>query len=248
METHMNTWKMACMMVVGALGWGTAGADTILVDFGTVAGRHSVGAPDSNGNTWDYITGATDNNTDLVGTDGLVTTIDLALSGFTGGGPGTYNTGLTPSPTLNGGLFAFNAVTDDAIFFTATDAPVLTLSGLDPLATYDLVFYGSRVTTIERWTTYAVGANSAELQTSGSSLSGNWNSSSVITLSGLAPDVNNQIVVTLSANTASGGSGSSTFGYINAMQITVVPEPATLLFMATGIATLWARRRLGQRR
>jgi hypothetical protein len=222
---------------------GTASADTYLIDFGTVAQRHSVGLADANGNFWDYITGATDNNLDLVNTDGDVTVVDLALSGFTGGGPNTFNTGLTPDAGLGGGQFAFADVTDDAIFFTATDAPVLTLSGLDSAATYSFVFYGSRVAAAERWTTYAIGSDSEELQTSGSSLSDNWNSDTVVSLTGISPDINNQIVITLSANTASGSSGSATFGYINAVQISVIPEPATIALLGMGGGILLVTRR-----
>ena len=237
-------WLAAVLTVAAGLMTPVRG-DIILVDFGTVAQRHSLGAADANGNWWDYITGATDNNLDLVNTAGSVTEVDLALSGFTGGGPGTYNTGLTPNAGLNGGAFAFTNVTDDAIFFTATDSPVMTLSGLNAAQTYSLTFYGARVSADDRWTTYAVGASSAQLQTSGAPLAGNWNSANVVTLTGLTPDLNNQSVINLSSST---GSSGTSFGYINAMKIEVVPEPGVAAFVMLGGAVLGLGRRFRRSR
>ncbi|MGB6221160.1 hypothetical protein, partial [Haloferula sp.] len=120
---------------------------TVLVDFGTVAGRHSVGSADSNGNFWDYITGSADNNTGLIDVDGNASSINLTVtSGFTG--TGTYNSGLSPVSSLGpggDGSFAFAAVTDDALFVNSDGSTgVLTLSGLNDSLTYDLSFYGSR--------------------------------------------------------------------------------------------------------
>lgn len=216
-------------------------ADIILIDFGTVAQRHSVGVADSSGNFWDYITGVTDNNLDLINSDGVATEVDLALSGFTGGGPATYNAGLLPDSGLNGGVFAYTNVTDDAVFFTATDSPVMTLSGLNDAFTYDLTFYGSRVNASTRFTTYQVGAGSVELQTSGSTLTGSWNADTVVTLSGLT-SVGGTLAISMAGNTQAGQAGTATFGYINAMQINVVPEPSTaLLIMLGGLAGLYAR-------
>lgn len=241
MMTHPILKSGLLAALVTAAGLITpARGDIILVDFGTVAQRHSLGTADANGNWWDYITGATDNNLDLVNTAGSATDVDLALSGFTGGGPGTYNAGLLPNAGLASGDFAFTNVTDDAIFFTATDLPVMTLSGLNAAQTYSLTFYGARVSADDRWTTYAVGASSAQLQTSGAPLAGNWNSANVVTLAGLTPDLNNQIVINLSAST--GGSGTS-FGYINAMKIEVVPEPGMAAFVVLGGVMLGLGRR-----
>lgn len=239
-----RSWLVAALAGLAGLVTPVQG-DIILVDFGTVAQRHALGVADANGNWWDYITGATDNNLDLVDSAGNATAVDLALSGFTGGGPGTYNAGLTPNAGLNGGVFAFTNVTDDAIFFTATDSPVMTLSGLNAAQTYSLTFYGARVSADDRWTTYAVGASSAQLQTSGAPLAGNWNSANVVTLAGLTPDINNQIVINLSAST--GGSGTS-FGYINAMQIEVVPEPGVAAFVVLGGVMMGLGRRFRRSR
>lgn len=238
--TNCRQW-MAWVGVAG-LAWGAmcgspARGEMILVDFGNLAERHSVGAPDANGNWWDYITGATDNNLDLVNTLGNATTIDLQMAGFTG--PNSWNGALTPNPALNGGLFAFEAVTDDGIFFTDVQTPSMTLSGLDPSLTYSLTFFGSRVTSITRTTTYAVGAANQTLTTSGLAIGSdgnNWNDNTVVTLSGLSAPAG-QIVVNL---TATGG-----FGYINALEIEYIPEPGSFGLLALGALLVRRLRRRG---
>lgn len=234
--------------IVSLLGLLPLGAATVLIDFGTVAGRHSVGVADSNGNFWDYITGEGDNNTDLVDVNGSVTSIDLAVSGFTG--PGSYNGGLSAVAGLGpggDGSFAFDAVTDDALFLNSDGSTgTLTFGGLDDGSTYDLYFYGARVTTSSRFTTYAVGGSSVELQTSGSGIASNstdnWNDDTVVGLTGISPS-SGQIVVNVTANSASGGGGSDTFGYVNAMRITQVPEPSAALLGGLGVLGLLGRRR-----
>ncbi|MBU0677344.1 MAG: PEP-CTERM sorting domain-containing protein, partial [Verrucomicrobia bacterium] len=227
----------------------TAQAATILVDFGLVAKRHSVGSADGNGNYWDYITGSTDNNTDLTDTGGNTTSIDLQMvSGFTG--PADYNFGYTPNAGLNGGNFAFTNVTDDAIYFLGSETPQMTLSGLNNLYAYSFVFYGSRVSTDDRWTTYTIGGNNQQLQTSGSPLTDNWNSDTVVSINNVFPS-GGQITINLSSST---GASGSNYGYINAMQITEdedppeppasAPEPSTaMLLMAGGFLLKGLRRR-----
>ena len=81
----------------------------------------------------------------------------------------------------------------------------------------------------------------AELQTSGSTLTGSWNADTVVTLSGLT-SVGGTLAISMAGNTQAGQAGTATFGYINAMQINVVPEPSTaLLIMLGGLAGLYAR-------
>ena len=215
-----------------------------VVDFGIFANRFSVGTADPNGNWWNYISGVLD-NIQLKRTNNLNTTIGVVMSAWTGGGTASYNPEppYTPSPTLNSGTFAFSGVTSDAAFFTATDNPKIILSGLDPLASYDLIMYGSRNTdgslaTNRRHTTYYIGNTasqySVELQTSGPGLpqpvGGNyWNSSNVVTLSNITPDSNNNIVLNLIAFVSAGKTGARTFGYINALQINARYIPSLLI-------------------
>jgi hypothetical protein len=224
-------------------------AVTVLVDFGSVAGRHSFGSADSNGNYWDYITGNADNNTGLIDVDGNASSINLTVtSGFTG--TGTYNSGLIPVSSLGpggDGSFAFAAVTDDALFVNNDGSTgVLTLSGLNDSLTYNLSFYGSRVTASDRFSTYSVGASSVELQTSGTAIASNgtdnWNDDTVVSLTGLSPTLG-QLVINLTATSATGGGGSDTFGYINAMSISAVPEPSNSLIVGICIFSLLFRRR-----
>ncbi|MBU0677345.1 MAG: PEP-CTERM sorting domain-containing protein [Verrucomicrobia bacterium] len=214
-------------------------ADMILVDFGLVAKRHSLGGADGNGNHWDYITGATDNNSDLVwASDGTGSGANLQMvSGFTG--PADYNFGFNPNASL--GDFAFTNVTDDAIYFLDSATPQMTLSGLNNSYTYNVTFYGARVTTTIRDTTYSIGSSNVTIRTSGDNIASNgtddWNDNTTRTIAGISP-TSGSIDINLSAT---GG-----FGYINAMQIEeVIPEPSTALLLllgGTGIL-LRARRR-----
>ncbi|MGB6222524.1 hypothetical protein, partial [Haloferula sp.] len=106
--------------------------------------------------------------------------------------------------------------------------------------------YGSRVTTSDRFTTYSVGASIFELQTSGTGIASNgtddWNDDTVVSLTGLTP-TSGQLVINLTATSATGGSGSNTFGYINAMSIAAVPEPSNCLIGGICILSLLFRRR-----
>lgn len=229
---YIQCMAMACLVLA-------AEAD-VLVDFGTVAKRHAVdgvgaNVADSNGNYWSHITGAADNNTNLLSTAGTASGIGLEVSNFTG--PGDYNGGASPDAGLNDGLFAYTDVTDDALFFVDSLAPTVTLSGLDSGKTYNLVFHGARVTSSVRTTTYATFGTNITLQTSGADVGGagvNWNDDTVARIEGITGV--ESTVINLSAT---GG-----FGYINAMEIEVIPEPATLgLVMGVGCGILFVRRR-----
>lgn len=54
---------------------------------------------------------------------------------------------------------------------------------------------------------------------------------------------NSTIVASLRGYTATGGGGSTTFGYINAIGIEVVPEPATWVLLAFSLTTVMVLRR-----
>lgn len=225
-----------------------ARADVILIDFGTVAKRQSVGAADSNGNWWNQVTGKNDVLSSMITSANGATTVGLTISDIAGGGTGDYNAGLTPNAGLDGGKFAYTNVTDDALFWTATDTPTLNFTGLNDSLTYSFTFYGSRVSANERYTTYQIGAQSAELHTSGSTLPSSWNSSSVVTISGVTSS-GGAVNVDMSGFTGAGKTGAATFGYLNALQITSVPEPSSALFLVLGAPALlgarrWARRRM----
>jgi len=233
----MMTKRMAMAGLLAVLAVGGARADMVLIDFGPLAGRHSVGAADSGGNWWNHVTGATDVIGDLVDADNQSSGIGLTMSGWDG--MNTWNAGLTPDPALNGGTFAYTAVTDDGAYFTAAQAPSILLSGLDPSLTYDFTFYGARRDAV-RYTTYDINGNAVELQTG---FSPGWNDDTVVMLSGMTPDGNGDLQIDFIGYTGSGETGSRTFGYLNAMQIDVVPEPAAFSFMLIGAMALRLMRR-----
>jgi hypothetical protein len=161
------------------------------------------------------------------------------VTGFSG--VNTWNAGATPDPNLNDGDFAFETLTRDGLFTVAGATGSVTISNLNASLTYDLVLYGSR-TNFTRYTTYSVvGGGSQELQTGAP---GAWNDDSVVVFSGLSPDANGVIVFTAVGNAAPGQAGADDFGYLNGMQLAVVPEPGTLALLVAGlgVAGFWRRR------
>src|SRR5690606_2170371 len=107
---------------------------------------------------------------------------------------------------------------------------VITLSGLDDSLLYSFDFFGSRDTTNPRITTYTIGEDSVNLQVSGTDLGGpgiHMNTSTFATLSNISPVSGNIIItVTLDPELDPGS-----FGYINAMQVTAIPEPSSALLL-----------------
>lgn len=215
----------AGLLVTGLVG--SASADVILVDFGNTSGTTAGNWNNSN------LSGYT--LTDMIDTDGNTTTYDLFFTTAVGQG-GNWGVTAAPSP------FNVSSAYNDGLF-TAADTISFTLSGLSASETYDLTMFASRDATGTRITDYTVTGSGApvilSLQTSGTDLGGvgiNHNMASTANFSGIAPDVNNQITVSIDIN--SGG-----FAYLNAMQITVVPEPASLSFLLLGGLVLRLTRR-----
>lgn len=227
-----------CVMVLALVLGAAAYGEIILVDFGPSTGEQ--GSPDGNGNNWNNVSSLSGLENLMPVTGSQPTTIDISMTGWDGFN--TWNSGLTPDANLNGGLFAFTDVTDDGAYFTASQAPTLTLSGLDLTMTYDLIFYGARRDS-ERYTTYSVaGAGSVELQTGDDP---GWNSDTVVSFTGLSPDGSGNIAVDHIAWTGTGQTGSRTFGYLNALEIEThpIPEPGTLALLGLGACGLFLRKR-----
>jgi hypothetical protein len=197
---------------------GSANADVILIDFGNTSGT-TVGNW-NNSNVSGYTL------TNMIDTDGNATVYDLFFNTSVGQG-GNWGVTAAPAP------FNVSSAYNDGLF-TAADTITFTLSGLLATETYDLTMFASRDAAGTRITDYTVTGSGApvtlSLQTSGTGLGGvgiNHNIANTVNFSGIAPDVNNQISVSIDIN--SGG-----FAYLNAMQITVVPEPASLSLLLLG--------------
>lgn len=218
-------------------------ATTILIDFGN-NGTNGVQttSPDANGNYWNNSSTVSYSVTDMVTSNNVGTTIDLTY--ITSTSANTNPLGVTGAPSP----FNIASAYQDAIFTTATTAGTgitFRLSQLDATKTYVFSFFGSRDATTSRTTTYQVAGattTSGSLQTSGTNLGGtgiNHNIANVLELGGsggISPNGSNQIDVTFFS--ASGG-----FGYLNAMEITVIPEPGAALLGGLGMLALLRRRR-----
>jgi hypothetical protein len=253
-----------------------AQAARLLVDFGrndvaTGGGQGAITpSPDINGNYWNNFnkeaftpdTGSLD-VPDNASISGLVTVANVAtgigiqLLDLTGNDEwlanGAANGGLVnPNPALLGDLAIPTATRD--YFFTQQSSASFVLNGLNPLATYDLKFFGTRNTAagdnnIRNTQFRATGANGALLslvmQTSGAGAGSGassfafGNDDSTVDIVNLVPDANNSIKIDMLTNR--GG-----FAYIAILDITenvAVPEPAAgLLLVLGGVFSLINRR------
>lgn len=82
-----------------------------------------------------------------------------------------------------------------------------------------------------------VNSGTQTLQTSGSNVGGagvNYNDSNLAVINGITPNGSNEITLAVS---------SSGFSYLNALQITIVPEPATVALAFGSLGTMLFLRR-----
>jgi hypothetical protein len=251
---------MAAIMVVGMAM--TADAQTVLIDFGNNIPSFRgipVPNPDPNGNTWNSLQPGLF-YTNLVDTSNSATTIDFGFS--TGVGTDSYNgpAGAVsfPAPTpaeiaatdidaaALGNLGVIEAAFDYANSPSPGSPARFEIQQLDPAKTYNLTFYASQKFAADSATLFSVysdntyttlvGSVSLNHQDPGSP----WlhNRDKVATISGLAPQTSNILYVQFQ------GAGGNT-GFLNSMQITAVPEPATmaLVALAFGLIGCVGRRR-----
>jgi len=228
----------------------SASAQSILIDFGSgnatngsyLTVSNSSNGPDSNGNYWNnlFLNGSTLNN--MVFSDNSSSGISMAapgtLVGAAGGGWGIGNgTVNLSSPNLN----IFTAYTDGIYQFAAGGSNTLTFSGLNPTKTYNFSIFGSRADAganrVTRYTIAGLGGSSFQtLTTSGPGVGGagvNFNNSQTANFSGIQPNGSNEITLTMSVE-------SGVAWHLNALEITVVPEPTTkALLILAALAGSW---------
>ena len=111
----------------------------------------------------------------------------------------------------NSAIWDMNTAISTSNFSSNGENPVLTISGLNPTATYSFQTFGSRAGDGNRETTYTyAGENSGSATIDAAS-----NTSSVATVKGIKPTAQGVVVLTIgkSSNNTSG------FSYINAMRI-----------------------------
>jgi len=227
----------------------SATAQTILIDFGSdnaangsfLSISNSSNGPDSNGNFWNnfFVNGSTLNN--LVFSNNATSGISMAgpgtLVGAASGGWGVANGTVNLSnPNLN----IFTAYTDGIYQFAAGGSNTLTFSGLDSSKTYNFEVFGSRSDAATRVTRYTIaglgGTDFRTLTTSGTNAGGtgfNYNTSNTTSFTGIQPNSSNEITLTMSTE-------SGAAWHLNALELTVVPEPETnALLLAAAIAGAW---------
>lgn len=230
-----------------------AGAQSLLLDFGTDSSYRGVSVtnPDSNGNFWNGIApGAF--YPDLVDKTGAPTTIDFGISTPVGtdsynGPAGDTSAGVPETVGATdidaaalGDLGVINAAYD---YIDGINAR-FEIQGLDPTKTYNLSFYGSQKFNSNASTVYSVYTDntyttlvaSTSLNVHQADMPWLHNRDTVATLTGLAPQTSDILYVQFTGS--AGGSG-----YLNAMQITAVPEPTSALLAASVVGLAVARRR-----
>jgi hypothetical protein len=172
---------------------------------------------------------------------GAGTGIGLTASGFN---PGSNLNGTT-APVAPANMFDPQATRDNLFGHTANfnqPAPlplgVLTLTGLNPTATYDFTFFGSRTGVSDnRETKYDVlGTGFALLDTAN-------NTANVAAVLGATSDAFGNLTVNVTKGP--NNNNSSGFFYLGAMQIVAVPEPSSMaLAVLGGFGLMIAGRRL----
>ena len=239
---------------------GSAGAQTVLIDFGNNLSFRGVTVPnpDPNGNSWNSLFPGVF-YTDLVDTTNSPTTIDFGFSTAVGtdsfNGPAGVTSFPNPTPAeiaatdIDTAALGILGVKEAAIDFAASPGGAdnrtrFEIQQLDPTKTYNLTFFGSHKFSDNATTVYSVytdntyttvvGTTSVNVQNpSDASL---HNRNTLVTISGLPPQAGNILYVEFVGS--QGG-----LGYLNDMQITAVPEPSAMLGMATGVAALCGLRR-----
>ena len=233
---------LAAMVVVGMGLAMPAQGEVILIDLGNDGSYRgaSVTSPDSNGNSWNsvgwaYVPG-------LVDTAGNPTSVAY---GPDGGGTDFYNGPSgdiqDPAATVYNAAALGDLGVNEAVYDYFVDG-ACQIQGLDPSKTYNLTIFGSHkydlpgVATYEVHTdaTYSSVVASTTLATNDESISGyEWlhNEDRLATINGVAPQTSNIIYFKYT-------------GYVNALSIEAVPEPATFGLLSIAGAGLFVMRRL----
>lgn len=247
METR-NIMKVSLLAVLLAIGM--VCGETILIDFGNATSWRgvNVSSPDVNGNYWNSVwSGAY--YPGLKNTAGTVTSVNFGFS--SAGGTDSYNgpcgAVLGEPPTaaeiascdIDAAALGILGVKEAAMDYYTNST--FEIQGLDPTKTYNLTFFGSHrwggVTTVYSVysdNTYSNMIASANLNVRDAASGWLHNRDTTVTLSGLSPQMYNILYVKFAGI-------DQTEGYLNALQIEEVPEPATLLLLAAG--GLLARKR-----
>ncbi|MBA3480572.1 MAG: PEP-CTERM sorting domain-containing protein [Pirellulales bacterium] len=241
--------RLVMAMVLGVGLTTSAGAQTILVDFGSDNSFRgvSVPVPDVNGNYWNSLTpGPFFPN--LIDIDNIVTTIAIGFDTPVGtdsfNGPAGATSFPDPTPAeiaatdIDAAALGNLGVKEAAIDFAASPGGAnnntrFQIQGLNPSKTYTLTLFGSHkfsdndttVYSVFTDNTYTTLVDSASLNVQTPGMPWLHNRDTVATISNLAPQASNILYVQFV-----GSQGN--LGYLNSFQLTAVPEPAALFLMA----------------
>lgn len=140
------------------------------------------------------------------------------------------------------GVFNDELIADTALFVSSGSTRNVRILNLDPLSSYDITLYGSREAGDTRVTTYSVIGDitvGGALTTSGTDIgSGNedYNNNNVLAFNALSPDGSGIITIEHTGTTGS-------FGYLNALTITAIPEPTGFVILGVILVGLLYIRR-----
>lgn len=210
----------------------------------------SVANPDNNGNRWTSVwSGAF--YPDLMDNAGNTTDIDFGFSSATG--TDSYNGPAGPTDVGPSSVNVFNTDVDTAALgllggslagpFDFYVTSRFEIQGLDPTKQYNLTFYGSHKFSNDATTRYSVYSdNTYSSLVASTTLNvmdplSPWlhNRDTVATLNNLTPQAGNLLYVSFVG--ANGGD------YLNALQIKVVPEPASAFLLLGGLTIACVSRR-----
>jgi hypothetical protein len=246
--------QLVLTVVLGAWLASTATAQTVLIDFGSNTSFRGVSVvnPDPKGHYWNSMQpGVFYSN--LIDFNNNPTTIDFGFS--TPVGTDSFNgpAGVTSSPPTPAEIAAtdidINAlgnlgVINAAFDFAAEINTRFEIQQLDPAKRYNITFFGSHKFSTNDATVYSVYSDntystlvaSASLNVQQPGSPNLHNRDKVATISNLSPQAGNILYVQF---TGAGGS----LGYLNAMQVSVVPEPSSVLLLACGLFLIRRIRR-----
>lgn len=220
-----------------------ANATTLLFDFGNTGQQ----TPDSGWNNVIYpnpdpppvVDPVVDSNGNVV----AGVTLEVTDQFFINGPPSQLG-----SESPSGDAAAFPVSATDDYFFGHTgpfaggpdaSTAAFKLTGLDQGLSYDFTFFSSRVGVGDlRETAYSV----AGLNSGNGLLEAANNDSEILEIGGIFPDANGEITVSVAAGP--NNSNGLQFYYVNLMQVTTIPEPASLGLVAlTCVGLLSGARR-----